>query len=186
MDATLETPDLVMARHLAPNEHLLWSGRPRQGFRLRPMDLLFVPFSFMWGGFAVFWEYSVIRSNGPFLFRLWGIPFVLAGLYIIFGRFFVDARLRSQTFYGLTNERVIIVSGWGGKKVTSVSLRTANNISFHEGRNGSGTILFFAEPMAMHYSNQAWPGMPQLPMLDGIDQARTVYDLINGAQAGVR
>jgi len=112
-------------------------------------------------------------------------PFVVAGLYIIFGRFFVDARLRSRNFYGLTNERVIIVSGWGGNKVTSVSLRTANNISFHQGRNGSGTILFFSEPLALHYSNQAWPGMPQLPMLDGIDQAHTVYDLINRTQTAV-
>ena len=41
---------------LARNEKLLWSGQPRGGIKFRAADALMIPFSLMWGGFAVFWE----------------------------------------------------------------------------------------------------------------------------------
>ena len=64
-----------------------------------------VPFSLLWGFFAIIWEiiaifivfsparegddFSLVAMIFPLLF---GLLFVLVGLYIIFGRFLVDAR----------------------------------------------------------------------------------------------
>src|SRR6185437_8312393 len=131
VDASQSVEQMLRAE-LGPRENLLWSGRPKQGVVLRAADGLLIPFSLLWGGFAVFWEVSVFKTNAPFFFSLWGIPFVLAVAYIIFGRFFVDAYQRGRIIYGLTNEHVIIMSGLLSQNVKSLNLRTLSDISITE------------------------------------------------------
>src|SRR4051812_43942652 len=92
---------------LQSSETLLWEGQPdKQRFLLRGWWA--IPFSLLWCGFAIFWEASAFRTNAPFYFRLWGIPFVLIGLYMVFGRFFAAAREAANTWYVVTNRRVLI------------------------------------------------------------------------------
>ncbi|HEX4350926.1 MAG TPA: PH domain-containing protein, partial [Verrucomicrobiae bacterium] len=78
-------------------EKLLWSGQPRQGLRLNISDVFVIPFSLLWCGFAIFWEANAVKGHSPFVLKLWGIPFVVIGLYMVFGRFFMDARTRVRT-----------------------------------------------------------------------------------------
>ena len=136
-----QSPKEAIAENLELGEALLWAGRPQKGLRLRIQDILLIPFSLMWGGFAIFWEYSVIthpsKNSGSIglFFTLWGIPFVCIGLYLIFGRFFVDAYNRSRTFYGVSNERIIILSGIFSRQIKSLQLRTLSDISLNQRGN---------------------------------------------------
>ena len=175
----------VIQKELEPRERLLWAGQPAQGVKLRGADVFMIPFSFLWGGFAIFWEYSVIERGAPFFFMLFGVPFVLIGLYIMFGRFYVEAKQRSKTFYGLTDERVIIASGLFQKKVKSLNLRTLTDISLSESSNGSGSISFgHSSPLASMFGGMSWPGMDQYlgPRFDLISNAKQVYKQIREAQ----
>lgn len=42
---------------------------------------------------------------------IWGIPFVLVGLYFIFGRFIIKKRRKISTVYALTSSRAIVCTG---------------------------------------------------------------------------
>jgi hypothetical protein len=171
---------------LSPNERLLWFGMPRQGFFLRASDIYTIPFSLMWGGFAIFWETTVVKSDAPFFFILWGIPFVIVGLYLIVGRFFVDVRQRSKTFYGVTNERIIIVSGLFSRKIKSLNLRTLPDVTLEEKVNGSGTITFgsvssFTEWNRGGFFRLRKARIEAVPRFEQIPQARNVYETIRNA-----
>ncbi|MGA8005696.1 MAG: hypothetical protein WCA17_06325 [Burkholderiales bacterium] len=175
---------------MGPRETLIWSGQPKQGVIFRASEWLMMPFSLLWGGFAFFWEWQVIHSDAPAFFVLWGIPFVLIGLYLIFGRFFVETKQRERTIYGVTNERILIISGLIGRKVKSLSLRTLSDLSLTERRNGEGLISFGGgAPFASWFGGFApWPGMESYmgPRFELIPNARNVYDIIREAQRSAK
>jgi hypothetical protein len=177
--------DLSIAQELSRGEHLVWSGKPRQGIVLRGADALMIPFSFLWGGFAVFWEVSVLASGGPTFFALFGVPFVLMGLYITVGRFFYDAWRRGRTLYGVTSERIIIATGGISPSFKSLNVRTLTDVTLDAKSSGSGTITFgptgFATSM---YAGTAWPGIKLPPSFELIPDARRVYELIREGQKG--
>jgi hypothetical protein len=58
----IHSAESTIAQHLDPGEHLLWSGQPRGGIRLRPQDAFLIPFSLLWGGFAIFWEFMAVTQ----------------------------------------------------------------------------------------------------------------------------
>jgi hypothetical protein len=164
-------------------ERQLWAGVPRQGIAFRGADVFMIPFSLLWGGFAVFWEATVARTNAPGFFVLWGIPFVLVGFYITVGRFFIDARRRARTTYAVTSDRVIINSGIFAPTSKSLNVRTISDVTLQERPNGTGTITFgAANPLAAFYAGTSWPGVPQTPSFEMIPDARRVYDIIREAQ----
>lgn len=176
-----------IAQALDSGESLIWSGVPRQGVVLRPSDAYMIPFSLLWGGFAIFWEANVLRMDAPnaAFMSLWGIPFVLAGLYLIVGRFFVDARIRAKTFYGLTDRRAIIISGMFSRTINSLPLRTLADISLQERSDRSGTILLGRpQPYSLWGSGMRWPGMNQYsaPAFEMIPNARAVHNQLLEAQ----
>ena len=149
-----------LQKELASNEKLLWAGRPKQGLLFRWTDVFMIPFSLLWLGFVIFWEYSAASGGAPVFFMLFGGVFVVVGLYFVFGRFIWDSLERKRTIYGVTDERVIIFSGIFQYQIKSLNLRTLSDISVTEKSSGSGTVSLgptsFTDSM---YNGMAWPGM---------------------------
>jgi hypothetical protein len=171
--------------YLLTGERILWSGQPKQGLALSARDTFLIPFSLMWGGFAIFWNVMVwsfpsMGGGDPgWFFKLWGLPFLIAGLYLIAGRFFHDAHIRKKLIYAVTNQRILILRG---SKITSLDLHRLPRLELTEHRDGTGTLAFEASNFG------AWGGMNGfsrwLPAAGAaaqffrINEPRKVYELI--------
>jgi hypothetical protein len=185
-----EQSESIISAEIEPGEVLIWSGKPQRGILFRSIDILMVPFSVFWCVFAIIWEYTAISSAlkqgaGPtaFILPLLGIPFVLLALYFVFGRFIMDARRREKTRYGVTDRRVIIVSGLFGKRVKSLNLGTLTDVSLSERPDGKGTISFGQKkPLTWLYGGGIYPVMGYLPKFERVDNAGDVYKLIKEAR----
>ena len=140
MDFELEND---LRKELTGGEKLLWTGRPKAGFVLRSADVFLIPFSLFWCGFALFWEFGVIATGAPFFFKIWGIPFVLVGLYMTIGRFFVDSIRRKNTRYGITDNRVIIKSGIISKEIKLTFIMYVLNVKYNTNKSESKFLFTY-------------------------------------------
>ena len=178
--------------YIQPGERILWTGGPDPRRLFGPKDLYLVPFSLMWGGFAIFWEglvlWGLARGSGTLdFFALWGIPFVLVGQYFIWGRFFVKRWDRKRTVYAVTNQRVLILRG---RSLQSMFLNQLPSINQSSRPDGSGSLEFGVNASPFGYGVWADTGMDFFNFGRGalafhdIPDAAQVYRLISLARTG--
>lgn len=161
--------------YLTGDEYVIWKGAPVKGHLFTPQDLYMIPFSLMWCGFAVFWELSVIAADAPLFFKIWGIPFVAVGLYVVAGRFFVQAYMRKHTCYAITSKRILRIRK---KQMDSLNYRLSPERRVSQNRDGSGTIWFGDAGTPAARSYQMMPGqagragfvMEQIPEVNRVMQ----------------
>ncbi len=154
----------IITGELEAGETVLWSAQPRQGIILCSSDALMIPFSLLWGGFALSWEYEVISSDAPWLMAFLGLPFVVIGLYLIAGRFYYDAMLRKKTFYGITERRIIMLSGIWKKQALYISIIDIESVTAVKNSNGSGEIILGpADDQAAEAINSAFQNQVPIP-----------------------
>lgn len=160
--------------YLAPNESVRWAGRPEQGLVFRSSDLLLIPFSLLWCGFAIFWE-SLAVSSGVAFMMLWGVPFVAVGLYMVFGRFIHDAIVRGRTYYALTSDNALILGGLDGRKLTTVDLKSLQELHLKPRGDNRGTIVFGPDAGTAFGPFTSRRSVATSPEFFGIDGAASVY-----------
>lgn len=175
--------------YLFAGERILWSGQPKQGLAFARSDLLAVPFSLMWGGFAISWNFSVwslpkTAGDTDWFMRLWGLPFLFVGLYLIVGRFFYDAWIRSHSYYAVTNDRILILRRGSRPKLTSREIRSLPMFELTEYRDGTGTIAFDSTDGYSMFDRRrgfAWaPAASANAQFFRIHDPRRVYELVRG------
>jgi hypothetical protein len=182
--------DQKLRPELVRDERLLWSGMPQQGLRWRAGDWFAVPVTLFWFYLVLFgiFQHGSQTSRPPLYLMPEGIPVMFFGFYMLVGRFFADWYQRTRTYYGLTDQRVIILDGLFNRQVKSLTLATLSDISLSERSNGSGTITFGPGTSATSwFGRSSWRGnSQQVPAFDMIEGVRKVYALTREAQRANR
>ena len=174
---------MAQAEPLLPDEKIVWEGAPDTGLILRPIETFLIPFSLLWGGFALFWNIAVWRApTDDISFKLFGLPFLVAGLYITVGRFAVDIAKRRSLRYRVTNQRILISSG---RSTKSLDIKRLPSLELVERSDSSGTIRFgAASSLFAGNAFGIWqPSMDPTPQFVRIQDVRSVYQIIQ-RQAG--
>jgi hypothetical protein len=177
---------------LDADETLLWSGFPPQGILLRPSDWLAIPFSLLWGGFAIAWELAVFVgepdvpdqfNSWDIGFALWGVPFVLVGLYLIAGRFFIEAARRAYTIYAVTDQRAIVLTNFLAQNIRSIPLSGLTEIGLSKKADGRGTIALGRANTASDWAQgRAVAARDTRPQFESVSRAEEVLKIIREAQ----
>jgi hypothetical protein len=164
---------------LLKGEKIVWWGQPAQGLLFSSRDWLMVPFSLLFAGFAVFWESSVLNvTNSPIIMKLWGVPFLLAGLYLVVGRFLVDAWARRGITYAVTDKRILIRRSAPFAKFTALTFDQLPSVNLVERGGDRGTIRFGQEQPLWGYGGYSgwWsPAFDPTPQFIAIEDARRVF-----------
>lgn len=120
---------------LQPGENLLWHGAAGQGLRVRSGDLSHSLSGLFILGFAIVWCLMAAQAGG--FFFVFGLPFLFVGLNQTVLRFFADARRRKNTYYGITDQRVILIDP---KAVDTLFYHQLSCLELEPGKNGEGCI----------------------------------------------
>jgi hypothetical protein len=181
----------IVQTELMSGESVYWAGMPNRGVIFHSDDWYVVPFSLLWGGFAIFWEASVLgywgkgpRSGGPALFMaIWGIPFIVMGQYMIWGRFLYDAWLKRRTYFAVTNRRVLTVQEGWKRKASSMYLEAIPSIE-REG-TATGTLwfgtkypIFTGRGSGKKTRSMSRFSLGEVPVFADIDDVDSVYRVI--------
>ncbi len=185
-DDLRDAADRHPIKQLAPivKDILPFSRLPFQESDYRPEDILLVPFSLFWCYFLLLRLVSI--NEAPWFSIFIAIPLIFIGLYCLAGRYWLDICHRKSSYYGITNKRIILVSGLFRYSFNSFNHCETLEIQLKENRNGCGAILF-GQPR-FFYTLFETPFFPVLTIwgfdryayrcFDLIDNARDVYELL--------
>jgi hypothetical protein len=164
--------------YLSEGESILWMGQPNPNWLLSPSDVILIPFSLMWGGFAIFWETGALGAAGPSFFALWGIPFVIVGQYFIWGRFVHKYLRRRQTYYAITERRALVLNKLFGSNLKAYFLHQFASLN----RQGKSVLFDFNNSsMNLKRNWQDWSGESQpgfYALADAEEVSQLIQDLI--------
>lgn len=150
--------DLPFQKYLRPGEQLLWVGRPPIGILFRKGDWVAIPF-----GVACFAVSACImavslgltpRSTFNACTTSIVLPVVAIAMYMAFGRFWYDADQRRRTWYGVTNQRALIL--YVGKLVclNGIALDEEPRVTIETHANGTATLLFKPQKMDPYWEGR--------------------------------
>ena len=189
-------PDSLAAEkiqlELFPGEKLLWSDRPTQGIRFRRSDawalgigilflmLLVLLLLFTLGMIPI---PSYVEGNSQENPRVacgfWCILLLPLVAFLCGGGLYLNARLRRHLFYGITNERILIVRDLRGGRHSLISMRLQDvpHMSLTTESDETGSLFFAVGSSASSQSAGSYTSAIRF-----VPDVRKVYALIRSLQ----
>ncbi len=172
----------AVAPHLLAGETILWCGRPRDTAALRRRAIFIAIVGL--GALAL----RAVAPDSTLAERAYANSIMLAVLVVVLiaEAMAFHAHL-SATFYGVTNQRVIIVSGLRERHAVGVLLDRLNTPLMQVLRRGNSLEVRAIAPVPMldlylPFTNPSIPGQwgdrPESYWLIGLEEPGRVYDLI--------
>ena len=139
----------VIQKELNRREIIKWNGQPKpSAFAARSLPLFL--FAIPWTAFSIFWIFAAAGFEAPdfndgfSFFPLFGLPFVLIGIAMLFSPLFAYLKAK-KTLYVITNQRAFELYYGKWKKIKSYAADEIINIERQEKADGSGNLYFAAE-----------------------------------------
>jgi hypothetical protein len=171
---------------LTSGESIYWAGMPNARVIFHSDDWMAIPFSLIWTGFFVFWEGDALgywgnSRPGDTFMVFWGVPFLLIGNYMVWGRFLEDAWLKRRTYYAVTNRRLLILQEGWKRKTSATFLEMIPNIE----REGTqvGTLWFgpkypIVAGRGARKRDMSRFAIGDVPVFADVDDVDSVYRLV--------
>ena len=182
-----ETSDLeyasIIQGFLEPGEKTVWTGRPRQGNFLMPLN----PKSTLFTGMAAIFSLLFAVIAGllvyNFLYRvigaIMGLIFFAICIYATFNQVGGGFLARQKTYYALTDRRVLALYRHNVPALVSKEYDYSGSIKLRLSRGGRGTISFGEATMTYVGMEHVRGGTRSFELkFEDIENAYGVYDQI--------
>ncbi len=183
----LQNSDYIIEENLMDGESILWKGKPQiKIFTIA--DIPITIFALFWCGFVTMWEINAIKMSpktpGFDFFPIFGLPFVIVGLYLLIGRFFYRYFNLKNTHYFVTNKRIVELTKFFGKNISrEIFLDSLTGVEKTVEKNGASTIFFKSTGQNFTTGNNLFlTGFSQIPsgtiIFRNIKDGNSVYNLV--------
>ncbi len=169
-----------MNSDLLSTEEVIWSGYPKKGLIIRPIDKFISAVGLIKIVLLIHLLILLINNKMSIYLVLLVSFLILIVIILFYGRLWWDLKNRDNTTYTLTNNNIIITNLFTNKNKITINLKRIKIIECIELENGHGSIVIGPKkPMAkLGEGMYWWPGASKTLTLEFIPDVRYVYNLI--------
>ena len=183
MEANTYDLQLEIKPYLGADEAILWCDKPKKLFVFTMSEVFTTLFGIVWLAFSMFWVISAYFATSGTddavarIFTLFGLPFVLIGLYLVIFRHIFSVISRRKTIYALTSKRAVIVHTGRREYMQEFKYKDISNIRIKSDENDLGSIIFLSSPI--HYHRGTGKYANSTSGFFGICDVKKVYKILS-------
>ncbi|MGD9886881.1 MAG: helix-turn-helix domain-containing protein [Bacilli bacterium] len=163
----VENIENLFRGYLNAGEVIQWSGKPKRNPKLHHLPL--TAFGLVFLSFSIFW--TIMASKMTSLMALFGIPFIIVGVYLVFGKKLQSRTINTQIYYAVTDERILILRHGGQDNLIQVNINQLTNVILTPSIDNTSSITFYSRNEMGFYNSR--------PYFYYIEKGDYVVNLIN-------